>query len=234
MQKFVSAISNLEFPIEQKVAAKSIRESIFNLIKDDFPNFSKESNISIDELNKYRDKYVTTFFSEQIGELSAIEKTIVDAINQKIMLTDYLEDEENNTSLTIGQRLADKVATLGGSWTFIISFLLFLVVWILINVIFFLNKGFDPYPFILLNLILSCIAAIQAPIIMMSQNRQEEKDRDRAKKDYMINMKSEMEIRILHDKIDHIIINQQQDMLEIQKIQIDMMKEILNKINTSN
>lgn len=234
MQKFVSAISNLEFPIEQKVTAKSIRESIFCLIKEDYPNFSKESNISIDELNKYRDKYVTTFFSEQIGELSAIEKTIVDAINQKIVLTDYLEDEENNTSLTIGQRLADKVATLGGSWTFIISFLLFLVVWIFINVVFFLNKGFDPYPFILLNLILSCIAAIQAPIIMMSQNRQEEKDRDRAKKDYMINMKSEMEIRILHDKIDHIIINLQQDLLEIQKIQIDMMKEILNKINTSN
>jgi uncharacterized membrane protein len=93
------------------------------------------------------------------------------------------------------------------------------------------NKGWDPYPFILLNLILSCIAALQAPVIMMSQNRQEEKDRERSRKDYMINLKSELEIRILHEKIDHLMMHQQQELLEIQRVQIDMMKDIMNRVN---
>jgi uncharacterized membrane protein len=99
-------------------------------------------------------------------------------------------------------------------------------------VIFLFNKGFDPYPFILLNLILSCIAALQAPIIMMSQNRQEEKDRERGKKDYMINLKSELEIRMLHEKLDHLIMHQQQELIEIQKVQIEMMNDILERIKT--
>ena len=110
----------------------------------------------------------------------------------------------------------------------------FIVIWIAINVWAFTNKGFDPYPFILLNLILSCLAALQAPVIMMSQNRQEEKDRERAKKDYMINLKSELEIRTLREKIDHFIMDQQQELLELQKIQIDMMKDILKQIEKIN
>lgn len=93
-----------------------------------------------------------------------------------------------------------------------------------------MNKGFDPYPFILLNLILSCLAALQAPVIMMSQNRQEEKDRERSKDDYMINLKSELEIRMLHEKMDHLTLRQQQEMFEIQQIQIEMMGEILEKV----
>ena len=113
--------------------------------------------------------------------------------------------EETADSRTFGQRIADKVAAFGGSWTFIISFLTFLLVWISINAFVLLNKGFDPYPFILLNLILSCVAALQAPIIMMSQNRQEEKDRERARKDYEINLKSEAEIRDLRDKLDKLL-----------------------------
>ncbi len=93
-----------------------------------------------------------------------------------------------------------------------------------------MNKGFDPYPFILLNLILSCIAAMQAPVIMMSQNRQEEKDRERAKKDYMINLKSELELRMLHEKMDHLILHQEQELLEIQKVQIEMLSDVLNAL----
>ena len=132
--------------------------------------------------------------------------------------------------MTSAQKLADSVATFGGSWKFIISFGLFILIWITINVAWFANKGYDPYPFILLNLILSCIAALQAPVIMMSQNRQEEKDRERAKKDYMINLKSELEIRMLHEKIDHLILHQQQELIEIQKVQIEMMGDIIKKI----
>lgn len=103
----------------------------------------------------------------------------------------------------------------------------------MLNLFWFFNKGFDPYPFILLNLILSTLAAIQAPVIMMSQNRQEEKDRNRAVKDYMINLKSELEIRILHEKLDHLIISQEQQLIEINKVQFDMINEILHRIQKS-
>lgn len=139
-------------------------------------------------------------------------------------------DMEDFGDLSLGQRVADKVASFGGSWRFIISFFVFLAIWILVNVYMFLNKGFDPYPFILLNLILSCIASLQAPVIMMSQNRQEERDRERSKKDYLINLKSELEIRLLNEKIDHLMTHQQQELLEIQNIQVEMLNEITNLV----
>ncbi|RFS13767.1 DUF1003 domain-containing protein [Emticicia sp. C21] len=112
---------------------------------------------------------------------------------------------EDNKPLSFGDRMADKIADFGGSWTFILSFMGFLLIWISFNIYWLSNKGFDPYPFILLNLILSCIAALQAPVIMMSQNRQEEKDRERAKEDLKINQKAEEEIRSLHKKLDLLI-----------------------------
>ena len=142
-------------------------------------------------------------------------------------------DEDENNQLTFGQRIADKVALFGGSWTFIISFFLFITIWIVSNVIFLNQKTFDPYPFILLNLILSCIAAVQAPIIMMSQNRQEEKDRLRAKKDYQVNLKAELEIRKLHEKVDELMIQQHEKIMEIQEIQINLMKQILENQNNN-
>ncbi|HCP92606.1 MAG TPA: hypothetical protein DIU05_01030 [Bacteroidetes bacterium] len=117
---------------------------------------------------------------------------------------------------TFGERLSDKIADFGGSWTFILSFLTFILFWILLNVIWFFNNGFDPYPFILLNLILSCIAALQAPVIMMSQNRQEDRDRQRSKNDYEINMKAEKEIKQLHKKFD-IMMKQHNEILEMLK-----------------
>ena len=117
------------------------------------------------------------------------------------MKKELLEDTDSKP-LSFGDKMADKIASFGGSWTFILSFMSFLLIWISFNIYWLRNKGFDPYPFILLNLILSCIAALQAPVIMMSQNRQEEKDRERAKEDLRINQKAEEEIRSLHHKID--------------------------------
>ena len=139
-------------------------------------------------------------------------------------------NDMHQEKLTFGQQVSDKIADVAGSWTFILTFMFLLIVWISLNYWVLVNKPFDPYPFILLNLILSCIAAIQAPVIMMSQNRQEEKDRERAKKDYKINLKSELEIRELHEKIDHLIIHYQQDLLEIQKTQIDLLENILHNV----
>ena len=233
MKTFRSDISNKEFPISEKVSAKTIRHSILDLIQKDFPQFSHESYISRGELNIYREKAISDYLVKEVGELSELEKTVLSSVNNNNTLTDKIEGDESQL-LTTGQRIADKVATFGGSWTFIISFGVFILIWISLNAYWLANKGFDPYPFILLNLLLSCLAALQAPVIMMSQNRQEEKDRDRSKKDYMINLKSEIEIRTLHEKIDHFIMDQQQELLELQKIQIEMMTDILKLVEKKN
>ena len=130
------------------------------------------------------------------------------------------------SKLTLGEALADRIATFGGSWRFIIVFGSVLLVWILINTIALAAKPFDPYPFILLNLILSCLAAIQAPVIMMSQNRQETKDRLRSENDYRVNLKAELEIRHLHEKVDHLLSRQWERLAEIQQIQIELLSEV--------
>lgn len=230
MKKFRSDLSGKLFPETEKVTAASVRESILGVIRRDHPDFDAKHFLALSELNHYREKYISEYLELQIGELTALEKTVVTALTEKTILSEQEADDEAQ-DLTFGQRIADKVATFGGSWTFIISFGIFLAIWIGANAIWFVNRGFDPYPFILLNLILSTIAALQAPVIMMSQNRQEEKDRERAKKDYMINLKSELEIRMLHEKMDHLILHQQQDLLDIQKEQVQMMTEILKRID---
>jgi uncharacterized membrane protein len=230
MKTFRSNISNQEFPVTDKVSGKSIRQSLLSFIQKDKPDFTAEANLSFSELNQYREKYIADCLIKETGELSDLEKTVLNALTDQSTLTDKIESDERKI-LTTGQRLADKVASFGGSWTFIILFGLFILIWISINTAWLANRGFDPFPFILLNLLLSCIAAIQAPVIMMSQNRQEEKDRDRAKKDYMINLKSEVEIRTLNEKIDHLIMKQQQELLEIQRVQIEMLSDILNKVD---
>ena len=233
MKTFISDLSNLEFPVSDRVSGKMVRQSILELIQKDKPEFTADKFLSTMELNNYREKYIEGFLEKQIGSLTDLDQTVLDSLKDKTTLTDKLDGDEMQT-MTFGQRIADKVASFGGSWTFIISFAVFLLVWICINIYWLGNSGFDPYPFILLNLILSSLAAIQAPVIMMSQNRQEEKDRERGKKDYMINLKSELEIRTLHEKVDHLIMHQQQELLEIQKVQIEMLNDILAQIEKKN
>lgn len=228
MSTFRSDLSGKEFPENEKISAKNIRQFLLHFINKTHPNFSKSCFLSIEEMNDYREKYISEFLNKKIGNLTEVEKQVIQSVSKNTMISTEVEEDEKE--ITFGQKLADKVAEFGGSWGFIIFFMTFLVAWILLNVFWLSNHGFDPYPFILLNLILSCIAAIQAPVIMMSQNRQEEKDRERAKKDYKINLKSELEIRELHEKIDHLIIHYQQDLLEIQKTQIDLLENILHNV----
>ena len=135
-------------------------------------------------------------------------------------------NKEFDSSLTLGERLADGLAKFGGSWSFLIIFMAMLVIWMGINIFVPQGKPFDPYPFILLNLVLSCLAAVQAPVIMMSQNRQEAKDRLRAEHDYEINRKAEIEIRKLHERMDHLLMHQWQHLMDIQQLQVNMMEEI--------
>lgn len=228
MSTFRSDLSGKEFPENEKISAKNLRQSLLHFINKTHPNFSKNCFLSIEEMNDYREKYISEFLNKKLGNLTEVEKQVIQSVSKNTMISTEVEEDEQE--ITFVQKLADKVAEFGGSWGFIIFFMTFLVAWILLNVFWLSHHGFDPYPFILLNLILSCIAAIQAPVIMMSQNRQEEKDRERSKKDYKINLKSELEIRELHEKIDHLIIHYQQDLLEIQKTQIDLLENILHNV----
>ena len=229
MQTFQSDISNEEFPITDRISGKSVRQPILNYIQKDNPEFTTDKYLSISELNYFREKYISDYLIKEVGELTELEKTVLTSVTGRTTLTDKIDVEEE-TLLTTGQKIADQVASFGGSWKFIIGFGLFILFWILMNVFWLSNRSFDPFPFILLNLILSCLAAIQAPVIMMSQNRQEDKDRKRSKNDYMVNLKSELEIRLLHEKMDHLIMHQQQELLEIQRVQIGMMNDIINLI----
>ena len=230
MKTFVSAISLKEYPISEQIPVKTIRKSIMDLIHKEHPEINSKKSISVSELNLYRQKYLSDYLIHEVGELTTLEEDVLKTIEQEKIITTQTEGLNVATDYSYGQRLADKVASFGGSWRFIILFGIFIIIWMVINIVLLLNKGFDPYPFILLNLILSCLAALQAPVIMMSQNRQEEKDRERAKQDYMVNLKAELEIRVLHEKLDHLIMHQQQELLNIQQIQVEMMEDIMRQI----
>lgn len=225
-----SYISGKEINTSEIIKGSDIREGIIKVIQSQNPGFSDEDFISLDELNHYRKLFLTKLVAQEKGELAELDKDVLSAIKNNSILSENIEPEIES-SLTMGQRVADKIAVFGGSWTFIISFLSFLVVWMIINAWFLGQKPFDPYPFILLNLILSCLAAIQAPVIMMSQNRQELKDRQRAEQDYKVNLKAELEIKLLSEKIDYLLIHQNKKLLEIQEVQIDYLEDLVKRIN---
>ncbi len=224
----ISEISKKEINNSDYVAISSIRLEIVNLIKKNYPDISLTGYISKEELNQFRTEYLEILLKKEKGELNKLDKDVLKSMVAHESLVKNLDKEKKSGKLTFGQKLADKVAEFGGSWTFIILFGFFLLIWVLINV-FFILSPFDPYPFILLNLFLSCLAAIQAPIIMMSQNRKEQRDRQRAENDYKINLKSELEIRQLHEKIDHLTQHQWQRLLEIQKLELDLLEEKIKK-----
>ncbi|MCC6287360.1 MAG: DUF1003 domain-containing protein [Chitinophagaceae bacterium] len=230
MQHFTSDISKNKFPANELVSGKLIRNGVLKEIIKEHPDFNENCNLSLSELNHYRQQYIQHLLTKEVGTFTELEQTVMDNINQNHLISD--EASEIKNPITRGQLWADRIASFGGSWKFIGIFGIFLLGWMILNAYMLHNSSFDPYPFILLNLILSCLAAIQAPVIMMSQNRQEEKDRDRAKNDYMINLKSEIEIRMLHEKIDHLIVHQQEGLLEIQQIQVDMIRELMDRLNT--
>ena len=225
----ISHITKKEIPNGEEIKGQEIREGIFNLIQSNIPDFNKDSYISLVELNQYRRLYLTSLIVQEKGELAVIVQDVMDAIKNNSILSENIQDEIEST-LTLGQKIADRVAAFGGSWTFIITFFSFIIIWMSINIWFIAAKPFDPYPFILLNLILSCLAAIQAPIIMMSQNRQEQKDRQRGEHDYKINLKAELEIKLLSEKIDHLLVHQNKKLLEIQEVQIDYLEDLMKEI----
>jgi uncharacterized membrane protein len=176
-------------------------------------------------LNKFREEYVKYVIDKSKGEVSVLEEDVIESLKKHDILSSNVNVEFEN-KLSLGERTADRMARYAGSWRFITIFAVILVIWVMVNTIILIQRPFDPYPFILLNLILSCIAAIQAPIIMMSQNRQESKDRLRSEYDYRVNLKAELEIRQLHEKIDHLLMIQWQRLLEIQQLQMELIEDL--------
>ena len=179
------------------------------------------------------DKDIAKLLHAETNQLAKLQSIVKKSIEDENLIIENLLHPPEEV-LTQGQKISDKVARFGGSWAFIISFFIILVVWILFNTIASSNGRFDPYPFILLNLILSSVAALQAPIIMMSQNRQEEKDRKRSENDYLINLKSEMEIRSLHQKIDLLLEEQIKVLFESQAKQLEILKTIEKNLSLKN
>jgi len=174
-------------------------------------------------------KDINNLLTAETAQLKKLQEIVKKSITDENLIIENLLNPPKEI-LTRGQKISDKVARFGGSWFFIISFLAFLALWITFNVVGPKQNNFDPYPFILMNLILSCIAALQAPIIMMSQNRQEEKDRMRSENDYLINLKAEMEIRSLHQKMDLLLEDQIKTLFDSQAKQLVILQEMNAKL----
>jgi uncharacterized membrane protein len=195
------------------------------MIKHEYPGWSDGCYICKRDITLYRTKEVQMIIKEEVGELSDLEKEVLESLQRHEVLASNTE-QEFEQDRSFGEKLSDKIAAFGGSWKFLILFSFFLLAWITMNSLVMFWRPADPYPFILLNLLLSCLAAVQAPIIMMSQNRQEQKDRLRSQHDYQVNLKAELEIRLIHEKLDHLLIRQWQRLMEIQATQIEEIGDI--------
>jgi uncharacterized membrane protein len=211
-------------PRNQLVSLETVRPSLAERIRQDYPDLGPDALVSRRELAHYRSLYVEELLRAESGDLTEIEHRVAESLATHETLAENVERDYEETR-TFGERLSDHLASFGGSWMFIISFGVGLGIWIAFNVARGDQSAFDPYPFILLNLILSCIAALQAPVIMMSQKRQEAKDRLRSLNDYQVNLKAELEIRHLHEKMDHLISKQWQRLAEIQQVQLEIMQD---------
>jgi uncharacterized membrane protein len=221
--RFRCVICGKDVPARNANRLDVVRPSLIDRIKAEYPDLPAEGYVCDGDLDRFRSRYVAELLGQERGELTKLEKDVVQSLAAHEVLAENIELEFSGKR-SLGERLSDRLASFGGSWTFIAIFFAILVVWMAFNVWASTRDIFDPYPFILLNLVLSCLAAIQAPIIMMSQNRQEAKDRLRSENDYRVNLKAELEIRHLHEKIDHILTRQWERLAEIQQIQLEMMQ----------
>jgi uncharacterized membrane protein len=210
------------------VAGAMIREPVVTEIQREHPTWTPNEPICLPCLNRYRADHVSRLLVEEKGELTTLDQEVIQSLREHESISENI-NLQYEQQLKLGDRLSDGLAQFGGSWTFIILFATVLFGWVGLNTLVLVQRPFDPYPFIFLNLILSCLAAIQAPVIMMSQNRQESKDRLRAEHDYRVNLKAELEIRLLHAKVDQLLTHQWQRLLEIQQLQLDLMEDLTNR-----
>lgn len=219
------ALCGKVLPARNLVSGEIVRTELATEIQKSCPQWSAELFICREDLARMRGRYVHNMLESERGELSSLETEVVRSLEEHEILSSNI-DAELEQHWSLGERLADRIASFGGSWTFLICFGGFLVLWIGLNSAVLLWRPLDPYPFIFLNLILSCLAAVQAPIIMMSQNRQEAKDRIRSQHDYQVNLKAELEIRHLHEKVDHLLSHQWERLVKIQELQLELLADL--------
>jgi len=226
MKKYKCEICKKSFCTEDLFPVEAMRHNVFSSVIKKHPKINKKGFICSEDLRGLRAEHIECLLETEKGDLSRLEKDVLTSIKEHEVLTKNI-NKSFDKGLSPGEKLADRIAHFGGSWTFIILFLSFILIWMVANTILWMSGPFDPYPFILLNLFLSCLAALQAPVIMMSQNRQSAKERMRSDYEYSINLKAELEIRQLHSKIDQFMRNQWDRHLEFQQVQIDLAEEML-------
>lgn len=222
-------ICNKMFIPDKTTPLATIRDSLLQSIfkNKNINNIDLQHGyICLNDLNNARREYFKQLISEEKGDLTEVENAVVDALEEHDVVSKHINQFDPKAG-TFGERLSDKIANFGGSWTFIMLFGSSIALWVVWNSA--TQVRFDPYPYILLNLFLSCLASLQAPIIMMSQNRLQVHDRIRQEQDYKVNLKSEVEIRVLNEKIDKLISHQWQRLLEIQEMQMDFMEQLTSK-----
>jgi uncharacterized membrane protein len=222
-KRIPSALSGKRYRKRDLVRLDALRPTMTEFIRRDFPNLPPDAMVSVRELARYRMRYTENLLQQEHGEFTELDRQVAESIARQDTIAENTE-EEFEERRTFGDKVSDHLASFGGSWAFLISFGVVLVIWMAVNIVAG-SHAYDPYPFILLNLCLSCIAAVQAPVIMMSQKRQEVKDRLRADNDYRVNLKAELEIRHLHEKLDYLVSKQWQRLAEIQQIQMEMMND---------
>ena len=226
------SISGINIPETEGLEWRDLRPSVQAFLKTMHDGLDEHSFISYKAFNNLLKTYIASVAAEEIKE----HQGLTESVDEKMRTDESLQPisfDDPDEKLTVGQRVADKIADFGGSWPFIIIFLSFLFAWMILNTFFLREKAYDNYPYILLNLILSCVAALQAPVIMMSQNRQETKDRLHAEYDFKVNKKAEAEVRLLHEKLDHLLLHQHQNMIELLQMQMDMIQQIQQRIDGS-
>lgn len=215
-------------PCAEMVPGDSLRDVIVQEIQAARPDWSTEGSICLECLNRFRTEYFHHLLEQEKGELSVLELQVLDAMREQESIAANV-NETFEGQLTTPEKLSDWLASFGGSWSFLTLFMATTAIWMMINSHWLQSHPFDPYPFILLNLVLSCLAAIQAPVILMSQKRQESKDRMRSEYDFQVNFRAELEIRLLHAKLDQLLSHQWQRLLEIQQVQMEMMEQLTSQ-----
>lgn len=221
------AITGKNLEDDEVVHCSALRPTLLDFIQLKHPGLKDTDCIDANLLPALRASYVETALEDEMGELSELEREVIHSLEQHEILSANPDEEDDKTPRTFGERLSDRIASFGGSWKFILSFMGFLFLWIAANTLLWRGTASpDPYPYIFLNLLLSCVAALQAPLIMMSQKRQETRDRHHAELDYQINLKAELEIRHLHEKMDHLLHHHSTRLMEIQQIQTDLLRQL--------
>ena len=216
-------------PVSELTALRSLGAGLLNLLR------ARPSFVAVEDdgaavcspcLRQARHTYLASRLEAERGELSALEGEIARKAADHASIAVHIE-ESFSRDATRGQRVADAVARIGGSWGFVIPFCGAIVFWIALNSWLLRGAAFDPFPYILLNLALSCVAALQAPIIMMSQNRVSARDRMQADEDFRVNLKAELEIASLHEKLDHLLHTRWENLLQVQEEQVELLRELL-------